>query len=141
MTHDILTTLPAGSLAKWNIQPVSGRPVERTGRGSWAMLGHARGRPATTALARFPFVDIQGPSLPYAMTKTRGPGALDPQMRLHPALPVEELRQRLSAAFPEMFSSQSGLSILEIWHGGSRVRKAFAPRSAFAPEGRFRGRR
>jgi len=63
------------------------------------------------------------------MTKTRGPGALDPQMRLQPALPVEELRRLLSAAFPEMFSSQGGLSILEIWHGGSRVRQAFAPGS------------
>jgi acyl-coenzyme A thioesterase PaaI-like protein len=46
-----------------------------------------------------------------------------------PALPIEELRQLLGAEFPEMFSPHGGLSILEIWHGGSRVRKAFVPHS------------
>ena len=51
----------------------------------------------------------------------------DSQTRPQPALPVEELRRLLNVAFPEMFSSQGGLSILEIWRGGSRVRKAFAP--------------
>jgi acyl-coenzyme A thioesterase PaaI-like protein len=61
------------------------------------------------------------------MIKTRGPGAPNSQTRPQPALPVEELRRLLNAAFPEMFSSQGGLSILEIWLGGSRVRKAFAP--------------
>jgi acyl-coenzyme A thioesterase PaaI-like protein len=63
------------------------------------------------------------------MTKTRGPGARDSQMRRQPALPIEELRRLLSTAFPEMSSLQRGLSILEIWHGGSRVREAFAPPS------------
>jgi acyl-coenzyme A thioesterase PaaI-like protein len=63
------------------------------------------------------------------MSKSRGPGALDPQTHLQPALPVEDLRRLLSAAFPEMFSSQGDLSILEVWQGGARVRKAFAPDS------------
>jgi acyl-coenzyme A thioesterase PaaI-like protein len=76
-----------------------------------------------------PSVDILARSLPYAMIKITDPGALDPQTHLQPALPVEELRRLLSAAFPEMFSSQGDLSILEVWHGGSRVRKAFAPHS------------
>jgi acyl-coenzyme A thioesterase PaaI-like protein len=58
---------------------------------------------------------------------THGPRALDQQAHPQPALPIQDLRRLLSAAFPEMFSSQGGLSILEIWHGGARVRKAFAP--------------
>jgi acyl-coenzyme A thioesterase PaaI-like protein len=63
------------------------------------------------------------------MIKTGKPGVPDSQTRPQAALPVEELRRLLNAAFPEMFSSQGGLSILEIWLGGSRVRKAFAPRT------------
>ena len=54
---------------------------------------------------------------------------LQAQAHPQPALPVEDLRRLLSAAFPEMFSAPGGLAILEIWHGGSRVRKAFAPHS------------
>jgi acyl-coenzyme A thioesterase PaaI-like protein len=84
---------------------------------------------AMTRSSRFRSIEILGRWLPYAMVKTRGPGALHPQTRLQPALPVEDLRRLLSAAFPEMFSSQGDLSILEVWQGGSRVRKAFVPHS------------
>ena len=86
-------------------------------------LGHARWPPRFHVSP----VDIPGRSLPYAMIKTGKPGVPDSQTRPQAVLPVEELRRLLTVAFPEMFSSQGGLSILEIWHGGSRVRKAFAP--------------
>jgi uncharacterized protein (TIGR00369 family) len=42
-------------------------------------------------------------------------------------LTADELEQRLSAEFPEAFNHVSGLSILEAWHGGCRVRLGFAP--------------
>lgn len=64
-----------------------------------------------------------------ASMEIRDPRALDRSTRPPPALAVEDLRRLLSADFPEMFSAQGGLSILEIWQGGSRVRKAFAPHS------------
>jgi uncharacterized protein (TIGR00369 family) len=40
-------------------------------------------------------------------------------------LTASELEQRLSQEFPEAFNPATGLSILEVWHGGSRVRLAF----------------
>jgi uncharacterized protein (TIGR00369 family) len=46
-----------------------------------------------------------------------------------PALTAEELEQLLAAEFPEAFNPQSGLSILDVWYGGSRVRQAFAANS------------
>jgi uncharacterized protein (TIGR00369 family) len=39
-------------------------------------------------------------------------------------LTASELEQRLSQEFPEAFNPATGLSILEVWHGGSRVRLA-----------------
>lgn len=44
-------------------------------------------------------------------------------------LTAGELEQRLSSEFPEAFSPDSGLSILSVWHGGSRVRLPFQDRS------------
>jgi uncharacterized protein (TIGR00369 family) len=39
------------------------------------------------------------------------------------AMTVEELTRRLTAAFPEAFNDRNGLVILEVWHGGARLRK------------------
>lgn len=39
-------------------------------------------------------------------------------------LTATELQRRLTAEFPEAFHADSGLSILEVWHGGCRVRLA-----------------
>ena len=36
---------------------------------------------------------------------------------------VAELRQFLTAEFPQVFHPESGLSIEEVWHGGGRVRQ------------------
>jgi len=44
-------------------------------------------------------------------------------------LTAGELEQRLLSEFPEAFSPDSGLSILSVWHGGSRVRLPFQDRS------------
>jgi uncharacterized protein (TIGR00369 family) len=44
-------------------------------------------------------------------------------------LSVSELKQRLSSEFPEAFSPESGLSVLSVWHGGSRVRLPYQDRS------------
>ena len=38
-------------------------------------------------------------------------------------LGVEELERRLAEEFPEAFHSESGLAILDVWHGGARVRQ------------------
>jgi uncharacterized protein (TIGR00369 family) len=46
-----------------------------------------------------------------------------------PALTAEELQGRLAAEFREAFHSNSGLSILEVWHGGCRLRLAFQQNS------------
>lgn len=40
-------------------------------------------------------------------------------------LTAQELERRLAAEFREAFHSDSGLSILEVWHGGCRVRLRF----------------
>jgi uncharacterized protein (TIGR00369 family) len=45
------------------------------------------------------------------------------------ALSAEELERRLAAEFPEAFNSGSGLAILDVWHGGARVRQGFAAAS------------
>lgn len=39
------------------------------------------------------------------------------------AMTVEELTRRLTAAFPEAFNERGGLAILEVWHGGARLRQ------------------
>jgi len=44
---------------------------------------------------------------------------------LEPAITQSELERLLETEFPEMFSPPEGLSILEIRHGGARVRKPF----------------
>lgn len=41
------------------------------------------------------------------------------------ALTAPELERRLAAEFREAFHSDSGLSILDAWHGGCRVRLEF----------------
>src|SRR5215510_1831607 len=38
-------------------------------------------------------------------------------------LSADELQRRLAREFPEAFNTDSGLSILEVWHGGARVRQ------------------
>jgi len=38
---------------------------------------------------------------------------------------VAELRQFLTAEFPQVFHPESGLSIEEIWHAGGRVRQTY----------------
>ncbi len=42
---------------------------------------------------------------------------------------LEELTQRLSAEFPETFRPDGGYSILDVWHGGCRVRLGFRAES------------
>ena len=55
-----------------------------------------------------------------------------------PVLPVEELERLLAKAFPEAFNADSGLAILDAWHGGARVRQGFQP-SATRPGGTISG--
>ena len=38
---------------------------------------------------------------------------------------VAELRQFLTAEFPQVFHPESGLAIEEVWHGGGRVRQGY----------------
>jgi uncharacterized protein (TIGR00369 family) len=40
-------------------------------------------------------------------------------------LSAEELERRLAGEFPEAFNAASGLAILDVWHGGARVRQDF----------------
>ena len=42
------------------------------------------------------------------------------------ALSVADLEGRLSAEFPGSFNRESGLAILEAWHGGCRVRLGYS---------------
>jgi uncharacterized protein (TIGR00369 family) len=42
-----------------------------------------------------------------------------------PAMTVAELDRFLAVDFPQVFHAESGLSIEEAWHGGSRVRQAY----------------
>ncbi|HEY4773941.1 MAG TPA: PaaI family thioesterase [Xanthobacteraceae bacterium] len=47
---------------------------------------------------------------------------------MRPALlSAGELQRRLAAEFPEAFHPESGLAVLEAWHGGCRVRLGFQP--------------
>jgi len=46
-----------------------------------------------------------------------------------PKLTVKELERLLSAEFPQMFNSESGFAVEEVWHGGCRVRKHFDAQS------------
>jgi hypothetical protein len=41
-------------------------------------------------------------------------------------LTAAELEQKLSAEFPETFGRDGRLAILDVWHGGCRVRLGFA---------------
>jgi uncharacterized protein (TIGR00369 family) len=54
------------------------------------------------------------------------------------AMTVEELTRRLTAEFPQAFNDRSGLSILEVWHGGARVRQDFRD-GALRPGGTVSG--
>ena len=45
------------------------------------------------------------------------------------AMSAEELERRLAAEFPEAFNTKSGLAILDVWHGGARVRQDFVATS------------
>jgi uncharacterized protein (TIGR00369 family) len=44
-------------------------------------------------------------------------------------LSAEELTRLLAGNFPEAFNEGSGLSILDVWYGGARVRQDFQMRS------------
>jgi uncharacterized protein (TIGR00369 family) len=46
-----------------------------------------------------------------------------------PVIPLDELRRRLAAEFPEAFHPESSLSIMRIAHGTAQLRYAFRPRS------------
>ena len=46
-----------------------------------------------------------------------------------PKLPRKELEARLTAEFPEMFNSESGYAIEQLWYGGVIVRRHYHPRS------------
>jgi uncharacterized protein (TIGR00369 family) len=46
-----------------------------------------------------------------------------------PKLPLDELKARLTAEFPEMFNPESGYAIEKLWHGGTIVRRHYHPRS------------
>src|SRR5262244_3716778 len=46
-----------------------------------------------------------------------------------PAVAADELTRRLTAEFPHVWSSVSGLSIEEVWSGGCRLRQAFREQS------------
>ena len=50
-----------------------------------------------------------------------------------PALSVHELEKFLRTDFPQVFNSESGVSIEDAWHGGALVRQAY--RDAFARPG------
>jgi uncharacterized protein (TIGR00369 family) len=44
-------------------------------------------------------------------------------------LSADELERLLAAEFPETFNRESGLHILDLWHGGCRLRRGFQPNS------------
>jgi acyl-coenzyme A thioesterase PaaI-like protein len=44
-------------------------------------------------------------------------------------LTADELTRHLTAEFPQMLNAESGLSIEDVWHGGSRLRQAFRAHS------------
>ena len=46
-----------------------------------------------------------------------------------PVIGQEELQRLLQAEFPETFNPDTGLTILEIWYGGCRIRQGFHEKS------------
>ena len=40
-----------------------------------------------------------------------------------PALSAEELKSLLARDFPEAFNPESGLTVVDVWHGGARLRQ------------------
>jgi uncharacterized protein (TIGR00369 family) len=56
----------------------------------------------------------------------------------NPVLSGPELERRLGEAFPEEFNADSGLSIVEVWYGGARMRLGFAP-NTLRPGGTISG--
>ncbi|MGB6536289.1 MAG: PaaI family thioesterase [Xanthobacteraceae bacterium] len=46
-----------------------------------------------------------------------------------PKLARKKLEALLGAEFPEMFNTESGYVLEDLWHGGARVRRHFHPRS------------
>ncbi len=48
---------------------------------------------------------------------------------MHAALTAAELEKLLAAEFPEAFHAESGLEIIDIRHGGARVRLAAQPKT------------
>ena len=56
-----------------------------------------------------------------------------PETRGKPALTLSELERFLRAEFPQAFTTESGLSVEEVWHGGARVRQTC--RAAFIRPG------
>jgi uncharacterized protein (TIGR00369 family) len=55
-----------------------------------------------------------------------------------PVITMRELERRFVAEFPEMFNEESGLALVEIWHGACHVRRAFRP-SSLRPGGTISG--
>ena len=55
-----------------------------------------------------------------------------------PVLGAEELERLLSAEFPGAFHPEHGFKILEVWHGGARVRRTFKD-GALRPGGTVAG--
>ena len=55
-----------------------------------------------------------------------------------PVLAADELERLLSAEFPQAFHADSGFKILEVWHGGARVRRGFKA-SGLRPGGTISG--
>ena len=51
---------------------------------------------------------------------------------------VEQLTQALHAEFPQMFNSDGGFVIEEVWHGGCRMRKVYH-RTSLRPGGTLSG--
>jgi uncharacterized protein (TIGR00369 family) len=46
-----------------------------------------------------------------------------------PKIAQKELEARLRAEFPEMFNTESGYALEDLWYGGCRVRRHFHPKS------------
>jgi uncharacterized protein (TIGR00369 family) len=55
-----------------------------------------------------------------------------------PVLSVDELEELLAREFPEAFHGASGLAILDVWHGGARVRQHYL-KNATRPGGTVSG--
>src|SRR5689334_18291752 len=54
------------------------------------------------------------------------------------ALSAEELERLLGQEFPEAFNPDSGLAVLAVWHGGSRLRQSLGT-NATRPGGTISG--